>query len=478
MAIRCKPYPVTTSTSLSSTVKTCVDVTNPSSSPYISDKDGNILYTWSVSKKNWEPLGSASDNMNPSLFGTETFGSFLTKNNDIFTKNTIKIVNDELKGSPASTQTFRNSNAFTPWNQWSSAQPNGPGDPQSGDNKPGDTLPGPNGSIPTSNPPPDNPTVGVADFKDIKTELKTEFTAIPDGEIISYPEKISTNQDVIKFSVYDVKTNDTGGRVSSNAGGENQLNLKFQFNPREFIKKGGDVILPIQSGIGDQNAVDWSGSPLNAIDAATYDLSERLMRSTGNQVGQTLYGAATQITEAAKGQQGRIQRYFAGLAANQNNILARTDNVILNPNLELLFNAPTLRPFNFTFKLSGRQKDESDRIKKIIRFFKANMAVRREVNNIFLRAPLVFKIQYLYRKNDPNETHPGLNLIKMCALTNMSVDYTPQGTYMTYAEDGSMVSYTINLQFQELTPIYQDDYENFSYGTPNETPIKNHPIGP
>jgi hypothetical protein len=38
-------------------------------------------------------------------------------------------------------------------------------------------------------------------------------------------------------------------------------------------------------------------------------------------------------------------------------LLSRTEGAILNPNLELLFEAPTLRPFTFTFKLASRSED-------------------------------------------------------------------------------------------------------------------------
>ena len=55
--------------------------------------------------------------------------------------------------------------------------------------------------------------------------------------------------------------------------------------------------------------------------------------------------------------------------------------------------------------------------------------------------------------------HPFLNKIKVCALMNMQVDYTPDGSYMTY-DDGSMTSYNLTMTFGELNPIYQEDFKN------------------
>ena len=86
---------------------------------------------------------------------------------------------------------------------------------------------------------------------------------------------------------------------------------------------------------------------------------------------------------------------YGGKAAGLNSLLKRTDGAVLNPNLELLFDKPTLRPFTFTFKMSARSKKEADQIVKIIRFFKQGMAPRRSVGNLFLLAPHTFQVHYL-----------------------------------------------------------------------------------
>ena len=47
-----------------------------------------------------------------------------------------------------------------------------------------------------------------------------------------------------------------------------------------------------------------------------------------------------------------------------------------------------------------------------------------------------------------------------CALTNLSVDYTPDGSYMTYGENGSMTAYNLSLSFGEIEPNYEDEYDS------------------
>ena len=55
--------------------------------------------------------------------------------------------------------------------------------------------------------------------------------------------------------------------------------------------------------------------------------------------------------------------------------------------------------------------------------------------------------------------HPYLNRFKECALTSCNVEYTPDGTYMTYdGPEKSMTAYRLSLSFQELEPIFNEDY--------------------
>ena len=73
---------------------------------------------------------------------------------------------------------------------------------------------------------------------------------------------------------------------------------------------------------------------------------------------------------------------------------------------------------------------------------------------IFIKSPSVFHLEY----KSGNRNHPYLNRFKMCALTGMSVDYTGSGTYATYS-DATPVHIRLDMTFQELTPIYAEDYD-------------------
>ena len=142
-----------------------------------------------------------------------------------------------------------------------------------------------------------------------------------------------------------------------------------------------------------------------------------------------------------------------GVNVTGTQILSRERGTILNPNMTLLMNAPSLRSFSFQFKMTPRDDREAKQVKSIIRSFKKNMAPFTETSKTFLKTPNVFELRY----KKGNDDHPFLHQFKQCALTDISTNYTGEGVYATYG-DGSPISTIMTLQFTELVPIYQSDY--------------------
>ena len=175
--------------------------------------------------------------------------------------------------------------------------------------------------------------------------------------------------------------------------------------------------------------------------------------------------SAEDAAKDASGDKGAMKQAIAAIVTKQatgvGNILTRKTGAIVNPNMELLFNSPQLRPFAFTYKLSPRSREESNMVKRIIRMFKQSMAVQRTKANLFLKSPNTYKLSWL--TGFGSKEHEYLPKIKEVALGGFNVNYTPDGNYATY-EDTSMVSYEIQFNFQELEPIYNDDYGNAGNG--------------
>jgi hypothetical protein len=274
------------------------------------------------------------------------------------------------------------------------------------------------------------------------------------GAVFVYPIGMrSTQQDRLKFTAVEYQP--SGNLSAGTFGSQNRTSTQG----KNIV---GSVFLPIQASISDFNSVEWQSANINEVEKQAVNMSLGAMNAGGvddltKKLGENLNTALKEVSGANK----EIKVAFAGEAVGIGNLLGRFGTV-LNPNLELLFSGPQLRPFEFKFQMSAREKDEGENIKAIINFFKKNMAVKKSDGaGIFLKAPNTFLIEYKY--NGADTTHPGINLIKECALLSCSVEYTPLGTYMTYP-DGTMVSYSMSLSFSELEPIYSTDYDGHPIG--------------
>jgi len=283
----------------------------------------------------------------------------------------------------------------------------------------------------------------------------------PDGTIsggLRYPVKWTQGMDYIKFSAkkYGNKTfnNSTFGFSSTIGTGQNAVTTR----DRQNQSTTETVILPFQTGITDTNTVGWNEETFNPAQVVGSSIA-----ISGIDKGlEGIKNAVSAAVNTGQGYSDDVQKaiiaYFTEQAVGVQ-VLPKLGGAVFNPNTELLFQGPQLRAFNFQFKLTPRSKPEGEMVKKIINFFKRNMAAATTSSELYLKAPNVFGITYYH--ND-KENHGGINLIKDCALQSCTVDYTPDGSYVSF-EDAAMLSYTINLQFMELEPIYSSDYDTSNH---------------
>ena len=266
-------------------------------------------------------------------------------------------------------------------------------------------------------------------------------------------------QDVIKFSIlkYVPSLSTTGQSTISKTG--RIVTLKDGIPIVGGSEKIGTITLPIPAGINDSNNVSWQQDTLNVLQKEGAEIAKALFeRGTDAAVGQT-----NQAVENLTGPDTKqaISGLLMGVATQGGNIEGRAYGSVNNNNLEVLFGGPGLRSFSFQFSFYPREPNEAIEVRKIIRTFKQSMSVKRSANSLLLKAPHTFAISYL---TAGKKAHPYLNRFKECALTSCNIDYTPDGTYMTYGGDEkSMTAYRMTLSFSELEPIFDDEYGESDY---------------
>ena len=305
------------------------------------------------------------------------------------------------------------------------------------------------------------------------TEPNSSSTPEPPKKVetLRYPEADLTSFgfDYIQITGHKYTTKKAGGFGAFGKDSKSGYEINTFEDNKGVSSKLGDttkiIQLPMQPGLSESNAVDWTQDEINEIQRKAAGLAAQGITGIQNAKngGDALSVAANLMGSAGKTVQDMltneklgpfITAYFAGQAVGAN-IVGRSTGQVLNKNLELLFKGPKLRQFSFNFTFTPRSDSEALTIKKIIRFFKRSMAPAVSSQRIFLYTPDIFQIKYIHNSG---EGHPFLNRFKPCALTNFSANYTPGNSYMTY-KDGSMTQYQVAMTFSELEPIYQNDHD-------------------
>ena len=137
----------------------------------------------------------------------------------------------------------------------------------------------------------------------------------------------------------------------------------------------------------------------------------------------------------------------------------------LNPFMEVIFDDIKQRSFTYRFKFQPKDEKERDDVQEIIKLFRFHMAPELQPGNMrFLGIPATFDIHYMYQTSDYGESgsmdwrnareNDFYNKIATCVLTNVSVDYTPDG--VRSFRDGSPTAITMSLSFKETELLTKD----------------------
>lgn len=239
---------------------------------------------------------------------------------------------------------------------------------------------------------------------------------------------------------------------------------------RALKKPKHTLYLPIPRQIQDANSVQYDSGridPLEAVGAAlikqgienpsfetvsrTFDL---LVNDGVDLIGMNTDAIASAIAGRAIGALG------GNVTANA--LIARGSGAILNPNLESLFQGVKLRQFPFSFEFFPRNGREAVEVRNIIKVLKRSMSARnnrKKGKGVFIKQPDIFQLQYMKGGGE----HPFLNKFLPMHLTDMKINYSQSGTYSTF-HDGTPTHMTMSCSFQEVNPVYQEDYDEAGKG--------------
>jgi len=234
-------------------------------------------------------------------------------------------------------------------------------------------------------------------------------------------------------------------------------------------ERGRDILLYMPEDVSTGYKANWQGKAFSNIGA-------EFLRTIGNgkQALSTATNAGKEALERSVPVLGaiavsRMIGSITGDSITADDIFSSTSGAILNPNVELLFGGVDLRNFSLTYKLVPRNDTETVIINDIIKRFKRAMLPTTNpgeimgfnsngdnagINNGFIGLPDLCQVVFMQGAG----MHPVLPKFKMCAITDVSVNYTPDGSYATYG-DGQPVAIELGLTFQETKMVFQEDIE-------------------
>jgi hypothetical protein len=148
-----------------------------------------------------------------------------------------------------------------------------------------------------------------------------------------------------------------------------------------------------------------------------------------------------------------------GLSANQLMALGAKDDagnsLSFNPNVELLYEGPELRGFNFQYTFVPKSEAEAEEVARIIKHFKIHHSPEDTGNGMY-KVPDIFKVRYMSGSDD-NKFMPEF---KRAALTNIQVQANPGLPMHMSFENGMPIVTSISLSFTEVDVITRKDHQD------------------
>ena len=331
----------------------------------------------------------------------------------------------------------------------------------------------------------------MADTRESLNILNTQPQSLGKANRLAYPENLfSDYTDYVKFDFYKYQGpfSGDGGGVTTDSDGKltNQFKEYNQADGKQYSRYEGvkPILMYMPEDISTGYQTDWTGKDFSNVAANALKTAGAGLSGDG---GATISSFTNAISTAASAvpttvAQGLITALnsVAGGNVTTNDLLQGSLGVVLNPNTELMFQGFNLRSFGLKFKMSARDEKEAKQIEEIIGTFKKvsrpsfgpdpggaadlgglGKAIwdgitpgegATKSNTNYIGVPGLCTVQFMKGA----KIHPFLPQHKVCAISDVSINYTPDGTYATYT-DGRPVAYELSLQFSETKLVYSQD---------------------
>jgi len=248
---------------------------------------------------------------------------------------------------------------------------------------------------------------------------------------------------------------------------ENLWNSTTDYNQSGQYEDAGEgwepIVMYMPEDISTGFRGNWGGKAFSTVGAGILGAAGQTGLDSKLTTG---FGTMTDAAQRALGLTSAkvLQKAVKAAGGDQldnNDVFGSISGAIMNPNTELLYQSVDMRNFMLKFKLVPRNEDESETINAIVKTFKACTLPHRDPGQVmgqnrpendqnkgvvagFIGVPNLCKVSFMRGA----DVHAVLPKYKMLAVTQVDVNYTPDGAYATYG-DAQPVAIELGINFQE-----------------------------
>lgn len=223
-----------------------------------------------------------------------------------------------------------------------------------------------------------------------------------------------------------------------------------------------DISTGFRAQWGGKNLTNSAVGALRSAGASGFDKIKGAGDALQSAIGSLPYmGGARVIREFVQA--------TGGDSLSNDDVFGLISGAILNPNTELLFSGVDMRNFQLNFKLVPRNAQEAAQVNAIVAHFKkASLPDRvpekifgsdESIKRNFIGVPKLVRVSFMSGSSE----HKQLPKFKMCAITQVDVNYTPDGVYATY-KGGQPVAMNLSIGFQETKICFSDELDASGVG--------------
>ena len=285
---------------------------------------------------------------------------------------------------------------------------------------------------------------------------------------LRYPEGLEFGKETgyVMFTFHRYKS---GGNVS-NSTGKGGIYSGADAETKQYVAAKDlpeQIILNMPSEVQSEIGAEWGGKSFSFIGKQVVDAGGKLaaldFTGAGQTIGKIIKDGASEDAAKAMAAAAIVAgiNKIPGVGGNltMNDLIQGASSKILNPNVELMYEGPQLRALTMNLKLFARTSTEAQTLRKIGRAFRKAALPSSPLKNDnnqgrFIATPAYVKIRFM-RGGDDN---PDVPKYMMCALTGASVNYAPDGQYVSFA-GGYLPALQLGLTLQETKIIFSNDID-------------------